>query len=128
MIAFGNAGTHAIKATLYKNLSYDPVRDFAAVIELASAPLVMVAHPSAPANSVKELIALARKAPGKLNIAIAGATGEIAGNALKLQARIDMKNIPYKGGGPAVIAVISGESDLTLTNYANVAAQVNAAN
>jgi len=121
VIAFGNAGTHAINATLYKNLPYDPVRDFAAVSELASATLVMVAHPAVPANSVRELIAVAKKAPGKLNIAIAGATGELAGNALKLQAGIDMKNIPYKGGGPATIAVVSGESDLVLTNYTAVA-------
>lgn len=121
VIAFGNAGTHAINATLYKNLPYDPVRDFAAVSELASATLVMAAHPSVPANTVRELIAIAKKAPGKLNIAIAGSTGELAGNALKLQAGIDMKNIPYKGGGPATIAVISGESDLTLTNYTAVA-------
>ena len=121
VIAFGNAGTHAINATLYKNLPYDPVRDFAAISELASATLVMVAHPSVPAKSVRELIAIAKKAPGKLNIAIAGATGELAGNALKLQAGIDMKNIPYKGGGPATIAVVSGESDLTLTNYTAVA-------
>jgi tripartite-type tricarboxylate transporter receptor subunit TctC len=121
VIAFGNAGTHAINATLYKHLPYDPVRDFAAISELASATLVLVAHPAVPANSVRELIALAKKAPGKLNIAIAGATGELAGNALKLQAGIDMKNIPYKGGGPATIAIVSGESDLTLTNYTAVA-------
>jgi hypothetical protein len=73
VIAFGNAGTHAINATLYKKLPYDPVRDFAPVSELASAALVTVAHPAVPAKSVKELVALARKAPGKLNIAIAGA-------------------------------------------------------
>lgn len=126
VIAFGNAGTHAINATLYRKLPYDPLRDFAAVSEIAAATLVLVAHPAVPAKSVKELIALAKKAPGKLNIAIAGATGELAGNALKLQAGIDMKNIPYKGGGPATIAVISGESDLTLTNYIAVARHVEA--
>ena len=126
VIAFGNAGTHAINATLYKKLSYDPVRDFSAVSEIASAPLVIVSHPQVPAKSVKELIALAKRAPGKLNVAIPGATAEISINALKLQAGIRMQNVPYKGGGPAVIAVISGESDVTLTNYAAVAAQADA--
>jgi tripartite-type tricarboxylate transporter receptor subunit TctC len=126
VVAFGNAGTHAINATLYRKLPYDPVRDFAAVTEIAAATLVLVTHPSVPAKSVRELIALAKKSPGKLNIAIAGATGELAGNAIKLQAGIDMKNIPYKGGGPATIAVISGESDMTLTNYIAVVRHVEA--
>src|SRR5262245_22261595 len=124
VIAMGNAGTHAINATLYRKLPDDPVRDFAAITEVASAPLVIVAHPGVPAKSVKELIALARRMPGKLNIAVAGATGEIAGNALKLQARVDMKNIPFKGGVPATISVISGDTDLTMTNYVAVAPQV----
>lgn len=126
VIAMGNAGTHAINATLYRKLPYDPVRDFAAITEVASAPLVIVAHPAVPAKSVKELIALARRQPGKLNIAVAGATGELAGNAIKLQGRVDMKNIPFKGGVPAAISVISGETDLTLTNYVAVARQIEA--
>ena len=121
VIAFGNPGTHAVNATLYKKLPYDPVRDFAAVTELAAATLVLVAHPSVPARSVRELVAVAMKLPGKLNIAVAGATGEVAGNALQLQAKIKMQNVPYKGGGQAIIAVIAGESDMTLTNYGSVA-------
>ncbi len=126
IICFGNAGTHAINATLYKKLPYDPLRDFAAISELASASMVLVANPKLAANSVRELIAEAKKAPGKLNIAIAGATGEVAGNALKLQAGIDMNNVNYKGGGPAVIAIISGDAHMTLTNYTAVATQVDA--
>ena len=58
-------------------------------------PLALVVHPSVPAKSVKELIALARNSPGKLNVAIAGAAGELMGNALKLQAGVSMTNIPY---------------------------------
>jgi tripartite-type tricarboxylate transporter receptor subunit TctC len=126
VIAMGNAGTHAINATLYRKLPYDPVRDFAAITEVASAPLIIVAHPAVPAKSVKELIALARRHPGKLNIAVAGATGELAGNAIKMQGGVDMKNIPFKGGVPATISVISGETDLTLTNYVAVAKQIEA--
>jgi tripartite-type tricarboxylate transporter receptor subunit TctC len=126
VLEVGNAGTHAINPSLYRKLPYDPIRDFAAVTELAVAALVLVAHPAVPARNVKELIAVAKRSPGKLNVAVAGATGELAGNALKLQAKIDMKNIPYKGGGPATIAVISGESDMTLTNYTAIASHVQA--
>ena len=122
----GNSGTHAINATLYRRLPYDPVRDFMAVSEIASPALVLVTHPSVPARTLKELIAIARKSPGKLNIAVAGATGEIAGNAIMLAAGVDMKNIPYKGGAPATIAILSGESDMTLTNYVAVAKHIEA--
>jgi tripartite-type tricarboxylate transporter receptor subunit TctC len=113
----GNSGTHAINATLYKKLPYDPVRDFAAVSEIASPTLVLLAHPNVPARNVKEVIALARKSPGKLNFAIAGATGEVAGNAVKLMGGVDIVNVPYRGGGPAIIALLSGETDLLFTNY-----------
>jgi tripartite-type tricarboxylate transporter receptor subunit TctC len=120
VLGVGNSGTHAVNASLYKKLNYDPLRDFAAISELATTSPVIVSNPVVPARSVKELIALARKSPGKLNAAIAGATGEIATNALKLQARVNIQNIPYKGGGPALVAVVSGEVDFTMTNYAAV--------
>lgn len=126
MLILGNSGTHAINASLYRKLPYDPLRDFAAVSEIASPTLVLLSHPNVPARNVKELVALARKSPGKMNIAIAGATGELAGNAMKLQAGIDIRNIPYKGAGPAVVALISGESDLLFTNYVAVDKHVEA--
>ena len=126
VIAVGNSGTHAINYSLYKKPTYDPVRDFAAITEIVNGSLVLVAHPRVPANSVRELIAEAKKAPGKFNIAIAGATGEVAGNAFKLKAGIVLNNVPYKGGAPAVIAVMSDESQLVLTNLSGVATQVEA--
>lgn len=126
VIMMGNAGTHAVNAALYKKLVYDPVADFAAISEIASVPLALVIHPVVPAKSLKELIALARKSPGKLNIAIAGAAGELTGNALKLQAKIDMKNIHYKGGAAAAIAVMSGEVDMVFTTYVVISAHVDA--
>ncbi len=124
VIMMGNAGTHAINAILYKKPGYDPVQDFAPISEIASIPLALVVHPSVPAKSIGELIALARKSPGKLNIAIAGAAGELAGNALKLQAKIDMTNIPYKGGAVATIAVLAGEADMVFTSYIVIGAHV----
>jgi len=126
VIMMGNAGTHAINAALYRKLDYDPVQDFAAITEIASIPLALVVHPSVPAKSVKELIALARRSPGKLNVAVAGAAGELMGNALKLQAKIDMKNIPYKGGAQAALAVMSGEADMVFTSYIVIASHVEA--
>ena len=124
MLIIGNSGTHAINASLYRKLPYDPVRDFAAVSEIASPTVVLLTHPSVPVRSVKQLIALAKQSPGKLNVAIAGATGELAGNAMKLMAGVDIRNIPYKGAGPAIVALISGESDLLFTNYVAVEPQV----
>ena len=126
VIGMGNSGTHAVNATLYKKLSYDPVRDFAAVSELVTTSLVLVASPRLPVNSVKDLIAAAKKAPGRINVGIAAATGEIATNALKLQAGIEMNNIPYKGGAQATVAVMSDEAQLVITNYALVATQAQA--
>jgi len=79
-----------------------------------------------PAKSMKELIAVARRSPGKLNVAVAGAAGELAGNALMLQAKIDMKNINYKGGAQAALAVMSGEADMVFTSYVVIAPNVEA--
>ena len=124
VIMLGNAGTHAVNAALYRKLDYDPIADFAPIGELASAPLVLAVHPSVPARSVQELVALARRSPGKLNVAIAGAAGELMTNALKLQAAVSMSNIPYKGGGAAVVAVMGGEADMVFTSYVAIAAHV----
>lgn len=119
-LAVGNSGTHGVNATLYKKPSYDPVRDFAAITEVIYAPLVLAAHPSVAANNAKELIAEAKRVPGKLNFAVAGATGEVAGNLIKLQGHVDITNVPYKGGAPAVTAVMANESQLVLTLYSGL--------
>lgn len=121
-LAIGNSGTHAVNATLYKKPPYDPVRDFIPITEVMYAPLVLAAHPSVKASNVKELIAEAKRAPGKLNIAVAGATGEIAGNLIKLQGNVDFTNVPYKGGSPAMAAVMANESQLVLTLYSSLKA------
>ena len=126
VLSVGNSGTHAVNATLYKNATYHPVRDFAAISEIIFSSLVLVAHPSFPGSNIKELIAEAKRAPGKINIAVAGATGEVAGNLIKLQGNIDLNNVPYKGGAPAVIAVASNESQLLLTLYSNLSALIDA--
>ena len=126
VLGVGNTGTHAINATLYRRLSYDPVRDFIPVVNVFGAGLVLAANPKLDAKSIRDIIAMAKAKPGSVNVAIAGATGEIATNAIKALAGIDMNNVPYKGGAPAVIAVISGESHFVLTPYGGVNAQVEA--
>jgi tripartite-type tricarboxylate transporter receptor subunit TctC len=126
VLGVGNTGTHAINGTLYRKLTYDPVRDFIPVINVFGAGLVLAANPKLDAKSIKDIIALAKAKPGSINVSIAGATGEIATNAIKALAGIDMNNVPYKGGAPAVIAVISGETHFVLTPYGGVNAQVDA--
>ena len=126
VVLMGNAGSHAVNAALYKKLPYDPLLDFAPVSELAAVGLALIVHPSVPAKTLRELIALAKREPGKLNVAVAGATGELMGNALMLQAKINMKHIPYKGGPQGVIAVMSGEADMVFTTPFIVLEQVKA--
>ena len=110
----GNSGTHAVNATLYANLPYDPLRDFTPVTQFSTTGMVVAAHPRLPGTSINDLVAAAKKQPGKFNIAIPGATGELAGDALWLQLQIKMTNIQYKGSAPAELALVSGEADLSL--------------
>ena len=113
----GNIGTHAINVSLYKKLSYDPVKDFAPVSMVADLPLLLLVHPSVPANTVKELIALAKSQPGKLIFSSSGAGGSmhVAAELFKSMAGVDMVHIPYKGGAPAVADLISGQVALSFS-------------
>jgi tripartite-type tricarboxylate transporter receptor subunit TctC len=102
---------------LYKKLAFDPVRDLAPVGLISFAPQFLIAHPSVPARSARELAALAKKHPGKIN---AGSSGTGSANHLALEmfkqrAGIDVTHIPYKSGSPAVAALMSGEVDFTFT-------------
>ena len=101
---------------------YDPVRDFAAVSPLAFGYYVLVAHPSLPARSVKELIALAKARPGEIKYA-SGGTGSnlsLVAELFKTTAGINVAHIPYKGGGPAGVAVLSGESQMMFAGISSV--------
>lgn len=126
VLAIGNSGTHAVNATLYKHPTYDPVRDFVPITEVIYAPLMLVANPQFNANNVQELITEAKRMPGKINIAVAGATGEIAGNLIKQMGKVEMNNVPYKGGAPAMMAVMSNESQLVLTLYSSLKGPIEA--
>ncbi|MGZ5232059.1 MAG: tripartite tricarboxylate transporter substrate binding protein [Burkholderiales bacterium] len=102
---------HAINVTLYSKLAYDLVRDFAPVSLLASTPNILVVHPSIPAKTVKELIVLARSRPGQLDYASSGSgsSSHLAAELFSSMTEIKMTHIPYKGGGPAVVALAGGQ-------------------
>jgi tripartite-type tricarboxylate transporter receptor subunit TctC len=106
----GTSGPLSINPSLYPKLPFDPIRDFAPVILAASAPFVVIAHPSVPANSVKELIALAKGKPGYLNYgSVPGSASHLSTELFKMMAGIDMVHIPYKGAAPATTDVIAGQ-------------------
>jgi tripartite-type tricarboxylate transporter receptor subunit TctC len=110
----GNSGTHAVNATLYTKLGYDPIRDFVPISQFSTTGLVVAGHPRLPGKSIFDLAAHAKPIPGKLNIAIPGATGELAGDALWMQLGFKATNVRYKGSAPATIALVAGEADLSL--------------
>ena len=109
-IVIATVGTWAVSPFLYK-LSYDVVRDFAPVIQISSSPGVLVVHPSVPAKNVKELVALARANPGKLDYGSAGVGGfgHISGALFALLTGTQMVHIPYKGAAPATLELMAGE-------------------
>ena len=113
-LVIGGTGTLAINPTLYANAGYDPRKDFAPVGLIATSALVILVHPSVPARSIEELIALARKEPGKLNYASAGpGSGIHLGTELFAgMAGIRLTHIPYRGSSPALNDLLGGHVDI----------------
>jgi len=120
--------SHAINASLYSTLPFDPIKDFTPLTCVATSPSLLVAHPLVPVKDVRELIAYAKVHPGKLNFAI-GAVGSslhLAGDAFKMQSGAFIVNIPYRGTAPAVQDVIAGQVDMMFAAVGNVQQQVRA--
>jgi len=115
------AGGSFITGLLFEKLSYDPLRDFAAISLTHRQPNILVVHPSVPAKSVKELIALAKARPGELNYASSGvgSTNHLAGELFNVMAGVKTVRINYKGVGAAVNAVLSGEVHVMYANLAS---------
>ncbi len=113
-LLMGNVAPNAVNVSLFKKLGFDPVKDFSPISLVAVTPNILVAHPSLPVKTVKELLALAKAKPGTLNFPSAGvgSSSHLAGELLKSLAKIDMVHVPFKGGGPALVAMISGEVQL----------------
>jgi len=111
----------AVNPSLFKKLSYDPVKDFAPITLLAQGPYVLAVHPSVPVKNVKELVALARKRPNDLAYASSGngSGGHLAAELLKSMTGIQMLHVPYKGGGPALVDLISGQVQVLFTTWAS---------
>lgn len=120
--------SHAINATLYPNLPFDPVKDFTALTCVATSPSILVANPSVPARDVRELIALAKAQPGRLNFAIGaiGSSLHMAGEAFKMQSGVYIVNIPYRGTAPAVQDVLGGQVQLMFAAVGNVQEHIKA--
>jgi len=110
------ADTHAINVSLLRKLPYGPVKDFSPVILLATAPHVVVVHPSIPANSLKELIDLAKAKPGVLNYSSSGSGGTsyVLTEIFRAAAGVNLMHIPYKGAGPAMMGLVQGEAQVTI--------------
>ncbi|MEQ1772337.1 MAG: tripartite tricarboxylate transporter substrate binding protein [Burkholderiales bacterium] len=116
---------HAVNVTLYRKLSYDFVKDFDPVTMLATAPNMLVTHPSVAAKNVQELVALTKKAPGTFNYASSGSgsSAHLSGELFKNMTSTDIVHVPYKGGGPAVASLLSGETKIGFATMPSVLAQ-----
>lgn len=124
----GGVGSHAINPNLHEHLPYDPIKDFAPISLIASAPLILVVHPSVPAHSVQELIALAKAQPGRLNYASNGngSSSHLAAVMFASLTGVDMVHVPYKGLAPALTDLLSGQVQLMFSSVVAILPHVKA--
>ena len=110
-LVIGTTSTHAVAPSAYAKIAYDPVKDFVPVAQVGVTPYLLVVNPSVKANTLAEFVALAKAEPGKLNYASAGngTTTHLAMEMLKADAGINLVHVPYKGNGPAELAILGGE-------------------
>lgn len=125
-LVLGTTGTHGINASLFKKLPYDTIKDFAPIARLGISNYVLVAHPSLPVRTLKELLQLAKARPGQLTWAAGGGVTQLAAELFKHTAGIDVVVVPYKGNAPAVTATMSGEVSLIFGGIAQSARLVEA--
>ena len=127
-LLMGSSTELAVNPNLYPKLSYNTTRDFTAVALIASTPLLLVTHPSLPVKSVKELVALAKARPGALNYASSGngATTHLVVEMFKRSAAIDLTHIPHNGSAPAVVSMMSGQTQLGIHAVPAVLSQARA--
>jgi len=114
-LLINTVGTHAINPAIYPNLPFDPIKDFTLITNLVNLPSLLIVHPSVQAANAQELIALARKRPGALQYSSAGSGSQphLTAEMFKTMAGVDVLHVPYKGAGPQLLALISGEVTLT---------------
>jgi len=123
----GSAGPLAINTFFYRKLSYSPLQDLASVARVVSGSQVLVVHPSVPAKSVKELVALAKARPGALAYGSSGSggTGHLSGEMLQSMANIKMLHVPYKGGAPAMIDLVAGQVQVGFASMTTAIPNIN---
>jgi|SRR5882672_7209218 len=121
-LVVGSAGTHGVNQSLYRKLPYNVLRDFQPITRLADGPSILAVHPSFPARSVKDLIALARVRPGQILYASAGSgtSTHLAAVLFEHLARVKLVHVPYKGGGPMIVDVVAGQVPVTFGTAASV--------
>ena len=114
----GTVGTHAINASLYKKLPFDPIKDFAPLTRVANVPNLLVANPAQPYKTVGELIAYAKANPGKINFGSSGSGSSIhlSGELFNALAKVDMVHVPYKGSAPAVTDLLGNQIAIMFDN------------
>lgn len=117
-LVFATINTHGINASLFPNLPYDPIKDFAPVTVVANTPNVLMVHPSVPAKNLPELIALAKAEPAKLNFGSTslGGSPHMSGELFKMMAKVNIVHVPYKGGGPMLTDLIGGHIQMAFDN------------
>jgi tripartite-type tricarboxylate transporter receptor subunit TctC len=117
-------GGMSVNPVLYRKLPYDSLKDFVPISMVGSFPLVLVVHPSVPANSVQELVAYARANPGKLNYSSGSTAFQVASEMFKQMTGTDIKHIPYKGSAASITAVIAGDVQMTIVDTPPLVAQI----
>lgn len=123
-VLLAHQGVFTVNPHLYKDSGLDPLRDFKPVTRATQQPFVLVAHPSLKAQSLAELIALAKSEPGRISYGSSASGPQLAGEMLKSAAGIDLTHVPYKGAGPAVIDMLAGHIPLLVANPTSVAQHV----
>ena len=120
--------SHAINPSVYSKLPYDTLRDFATVTQVATVPIVLVVHPSLPVTTAQELVAFARSRPGELNVgsSSSGTVFHLAAELLKSTAGIDMVHVPFKGGSPALAALLANQVNVLFETSLTVGPQAKA--
>ena len=120
--------SHAINATLYRTLPYDTIKDFALIVLTVRVPNVLVVHPAVPAKSTRELVTLAKAQAGRLNFSSSGVGGvsHLAAEVFCATAAIEMTHLPYKGAGPAMTALVSGEAQVMMATVPVLLPQIRA--
>jgi tripartite-type tricarboxylate transporter receptor subunit TctC len=127
-LLMGTTGTHATNPVVFSKLPYDPIKHFAPVSNFVDTPFMLVAHPSIPISSLRDLVRLAKARPGQLHYASFGngSSAHLAGELFKSAAKLDIVHVPYRGGPPAMVDLLSGQVSMMFNSLPAVIPHVKA--